>query len=359
MIDYQKLNNEITLKCGVKLLNRIAMAPMTTKGSDYNGFVGQEDLEFYGCRSNAAGLLITGAASVSKTGEAFSYQLSISDDMYIENLKKLANLMKKDGNKAIVQIYHGGRKSEVSFNNLGYVLSPSYVKSNMNLRVLEEKQILEIIDDFAKATRRAIEAGFDGVEIHGANHHLIQQFFSTYSNYRADKWGGSIEKRMRFSLEIVKKVQQVIVEMGLEQFIIGYRITQSEIHGDIVGYSIDESIQLIDKLSNLNLDYIHISRSEFGKRIKDKINNRTTLIYTANVIEPIDALKALEIGDIIAIGRAIVLEPEFALKIKNNDIKSIRRKIDFTSDISQLKLPEKLINWFQDKNSNIPKLPTI
>ena len=96
------------------------------------------------------------------------------------------------------------------------------------------------------------------VEIHGANHYLIQQFFSTLSNHRTDDWGGSLEKRMAFPLAVVKEVKRVVAEEGPKDFIIGYRISPEEIHGDAIGYTYNESTQLIAQVVKQELDYIHV-----------------------------------------------------------------------------------------------------
>ena len=95
--------------------------------------------------------------------------------------------------------------------------------------------ILRIIKSFGEATKRAIDSGFDGVEIHGANHYLLQQFFSKYSNRRTDQWGGSLENRMRFSLEVLKEVKSVVKSHAKDDFIVGFRFCPEEIHGENIG----------------------------------------------------------------------------------------------------------------------------
>lgn len=96
-------------------------------------------------------------------------------------------------------------------------------------REMTHAQINQMIEDFGEATRRAIEAGFDGIEIHGANTYLLQQFFSPHSNRREDTWGGSREKRTRFPIEVLTKVQHVVAENEASHFIIGYRFSPEEI----------------------------------------------------------------------------------------------------------------------------------
>ncbi|MDT2659222.1 NADH-dependent oxidoreductase [Enterococcus hulanensis] len=356
-----KKNNELlfpyTFPNGAVISNRIAMAPITTKGSSYDGFVLEEDIDFYSTRSSAAGLIITGATSVSVHGEAFSYQFSISDDRFIEGLSRLAKVMKKDGGKAILQIYHGGRQANVSQKKLGYALSPSFIDFpflDYDVREMSVEEVWSVIKDFGKATKRAIAAGFDGVEIHGANHHLIQQFFSAYSNKRKDFFGGDLRKRMNFPLEVVKEVKDTIQKSAANDFIIGYRITQTEIHGDNIGYTIDDALQLIDEVVNLGIDYLHVSRPEYGDLIKECINGRAAYIFMPRATSQEEVYDAINLGNIVAIARLAILNPSYAKTIKKQPDR-ITYQINPDTDINKLKLPKKFKLWFNDPISNIPK----
>ncbi len=143
-----------------------------------------------------------------------------------------------------MQIHHGGREARARGAKGHEVLAPSQLDFSFlpyPVREMTHEEIVEIIKDFGRATKRAIDAGFDGVEIHGANHYLIQQFFSAFSNRRQDKWGGSLEKRMTFALEVVKEVKSVIARYAPKDFIIGYRLSPEEIHGTNIGYFYKES----------------------------------------------------------------------------------------------------------------------
>src|SRR5690606_8912264 len=124
-------------------------------------------------------------------------------------------------------------------------------------REMSEEEILDTIAAFGEATRRAIEAGFDGIELHGANTYLIQQFFSPHSNRRTDKWGGDIEKRMTFPLAVVSAVQEAVSKHATEPFIVGYRISPEEIEEP--GITMEDTLQLAERLAEANLDYLHLS----------------------------------------------------------------------------------------------------
>lgn len=111
--------------------------------------------------------------------------------------------------------------------------------------------------DFGEATRRAIQAGFDGIELHGANTYLLQQFFSPHSNRRTDKWGGSVEKRMTFALEVIKRVHETVEKYANRPFIVGYRISPEEIEEP--GIRMADTLQFIDVLAEQPIDYLHVS----------------------------------------------------------------------------------------------------
>lgn len=355
-----RLNDPITLNNGVVIPNRIVMAPMTTKGSHYNGTVGKEDYEFFSRRSEAAGIIITGATAVSKLGENFSYQMSIYDDRFVPGLTELAKNMKRHGNKILVQIYHSGANSKTSYEKHGKVVAPSNVNfPHLPYQVTElsEAEIWEVIKDFGRGTKRVIESGFDGVEIHGAYKHIIQQFFSTYSNKRKDHWGGTLEKRMNFALEVIKEVQKTAKKYADKNFIIGYRLTEEEMHKDSVGYDIHDTLKLIDKLADTNLDYIHVTSNRFGKQIKNVIKDRTVFIYVPEDVTPKAAEDGLEFGDMVSLARGMLIEPDFAKKIIDGKEAEVATKITSVEMARSLHWPMKMAEWLLDPNGRnaVPK----
>ena len=224
---------------------------------------------------------------------------------------------------------------------------------------------------FADATKRAIEAGFDGVEIHGANHYLIQQFFSELSNEREDEWGGSREKRAAFPLAVVKAVQKVANEHAKDDFIIGYRISPEEIHGEIVGYNLDDALYLIDQVADLGVDYIHVSqfgptgfknKARLGEHkgevmnevIRELLADRTLLVGAGDLTSPDKLLEALNYVDILAMGSAAIVEPDLMQKLKAGTEDSISLHVE---DISDLALPERFYMMVGSLkgNGSVPK----
>lgn len=369
---YSKLLEKVTLPNGVTIDNRIAMAPMLVFGSDEKGFVTEADLAYFDIRSEVAGLIITGAAYINELACAGTGQLSIAKDEDIEGLTALANVAKKAGNKVVVQLHHPGREALGSYKKFGKVVAPSAIKFpflNYIPEELTQTEIEETIKDYGRATKRAIAAGFDGVEIHGANHYLLQQFFSAYSNKRTDEWGGSLEKRMAFPLAVVKEVKRVVQESGKDDFIVGYRFCPEEIHGENVGYRIDESLQLVEKVVIEKADYVHISifkgyeegpegsGKSYGEMVKEVVKGRCPVMNVSNVFTADDAVAALNHGDIIAIGRAALIEPQFAKKIKENRADEIMTTVE--NNLQHLAIPEKIIEMFKMEDTPLPPLPGI
>lgn len=368
-----KLTTALTLKHGGVLKTRTAMAPMEVMVSNPDGSVGSDDLNFYSIRSGVAGLIITGAANINEAGKAFARQLSIANDDMLPGLKKLASAIKKDGNKAIVQLYHGGREAKRSYDELGEALAPStldYSFLPFVPRGMTEAEIEQTIADYAKATKRAIEAGFDGVEIHGANHYLLQQFFSSFSNQRTDHWGGSLEKRMNFPLAVTEAVVKAVQESvsASDDFIIGYRFSPEEIHGETIGYTVDDSLKLIDKIADYDLDYIHTSifskyddvpaghKKSFGQLVKETVGERTATIIVSSIFTAEDASNALNYADIVAIGREALIEPEFATKLLAGQEDKIVTEVTKEREASLAFTPE-LKEWFLMEGSPLPPLP--
>ncbi|MED4071028.1 NADH-dependent flavin oxidoreductase [Priestia endophytica] len=300
---------------------------------------------------------MTGATSVSKLGEKFSYQMSIYDDRFIPGLTELAKLIKRNGSKALVQIYHAGANSKVSYEKHGMAVGPSAVDFPYlpyEITELMDKGVWEIIDDFGEATKRVIKAGFDGVEIHGAYSHILQQFFSSYSNKRNDYWGGTLQKRMNFALEVIKRIQEVAKEYAKDDFIMGYRLTQEEIHEHSVGYNIQDTLQFVDRLADTNMDYIHVTSSDYGKQIKEVIHRRTAFIFVLHVFNVQDAVDGLQYGEMISMSRQSLIEPDFAKKIKEGREEDVATEITSPEMAKSIAFPPKMVDWLLDPKGKNP-----
>ncbi|NWJ51181.1 MAG: NADH-dependent flavin oxidoreductase [Bacteroidetes bacterium] len=342
--------SDITLK------NRIVMAPMTTWSGNDDGTVSDQELTYYSKRSEGVSMLITACAYIMPQGKAFKGQIGVHADEMIPGLKQIADTIHKGGAKAVLQIHHGGRQSPpevlpdhqpVSASNIPTVLPNAPIP-----RALTEDEIIETINAFGQATRRAIEAGFDGVEIHGANTYLVQQFFSPHSNRRDDHWGGSLEKRLNFPLAVATEVINTIKEYAKTPFLAGYRLSPEEMEEP--GITINDTFVLVDKLSALKLDYLHISTMNFwGGSMRDKedlrpptqlihehLSNRIPIIGVGGIHTPTEALKIVNTSiPLIALGRALLMDPLWVEKLENNESELIQSTLK-SSNQKQLVIPD-------------------
>lgn len=369
---YAPLFKSVTLNNGVKLTNRFGMAPMLVFGSNDDDTVGPNDYAYWEIRNNVGNLIITGAMTVHPNGHGMPNQLTAYSDDNMEGLTKLAKLIKSKGNKAIMQLHHAGRESVGTYQKFGKVYAPSAINFPFLQYVpteLTHEEILEIIDAYGEATRRAIEAGYDGVEIHGANHYLLQQFFSAYSNRREDEWGGTFEKRMAFPLAVLKKVKEVVAQKAPKDFIVGYRITAEEVHGENVGYTIDDALVLIEEIVKNGVDFLHISSvgnaydampSLGGKgeplaaSIYKQVDGRTTVLIAGDISTPDKALDALNYADVCMLGRTALIDPDFVTKLEEGREDEIEYSVE--GRLEKLAFPPILLGFWQMEGSPLPPL---
>lgn len=344
-----ELNQPLTFRHGATVANRFVQPPMLTNSGE-DGYATQDTIDYYRAHAKSGGMVITEYMYVSENGgPALTWkrgreQLAVYDDRFVPQLAKVAAAIKSDGNKAIMQIAHTGREANFRAMNGQPVYAPSaidYPFLPYKVHELSDEQVRQIIADFGAATKRAIDAGFDGVEIHGANHYLIQQFVSAYSNRRDDHWGGSVEKRRNFPLAVVKSVMDTVKKYAPAGFIVGYRISPEEIHGKNIGYTWHESTQLIDQITKeFALDYVHLSMPHFDAQLGDAMlldtekaaaSFKDDPVPLATLFKPVlngakeiivggvrtkeQAQAALQLADLVAVGRANIIDPLFAEKI--------------------------------------------
>ena len=363
----EALLSSYTLPNGVELKNRIVMAPMTNFSSNPDGTVTDAEVNYYVRRSKGVSMVITACTYVTANGKGFHGEFGADSDDMIPSLKNLATSIKEQGAKAVLQIFHGGRMCPPELVPNGEIVSASDIpaeKGGVSTEepevkpiALTEQEVEEMIHAFGETTRRAIEAGFDGVEIHGANGYLIQQFFSPHSNRREDRFGGSLEKRMTFPLAVVDSVKRAVQEHAQAPFIVGYRFSPEE--PETPGITMDETLALVDALSNKGLDYLHVSLFDFfstpRRGVKDlsktridylqeTINNRVPLIGVGSVYTAEDARKAFESGvPLLALGRELIIDPDWVQKFSEGKEDEIVTKIDKDKQ-EELVIPDPLWN---------------
>jgi len=342
---------------GIEVANRIVMAPMTTFSGNDDGTTTDAEVAYYKERNQAAGLLITACAYVIRPGKGFHGQIGADTDELIPSLRRIAEALKANGNKAILQIYHGGRMSPPEELPDGQSVSASAVAAEREgaqvPREMTESEIEETIAAYGEATRRAIAAGFDGVEIHGANTYLIQQFFSPHSNRRTDKWGGDLIKRMAFPLAVVDSVKRAAALAG-RPFLVGYRISPEEMENP--GITMEDTLYLAEALSHKELDYLHVSVMDFwagsmrdkqdtaarAQLIAAKVGHILPVIGVGGFHTPEDAEKVLTIGiPLVAMGRELLMDPHWLTKVKENAVDKIETELDVNAQ-DLLKIPAPL-----------------
>lgn len=374
--NYDPLFQPFKFKSGVELRNRLIMAPMTTFSADDNDYVSDEELAYYRSRSNEIGMIVTACAYVSKSGKGFYGQMAIDHDEAIEGLTELADSIHAGGAKGVVQLYHGGRLAVPELIEDGETVSASAVAPlsdrgfysiKQTPRELTTEEVYQIIDEFAEGTRRAIEAGFDGVELHGASGYIIQQFVSPHSNLRTDEF----QNRHTFSQKLIDAVKAVIKKHATKPFVLGYRFSPEE--PETPGITMTETFALIDTLIEAELDYIHIATTNAWAKprrgviseksrtelIAEHIDGRVPLIGVGNIHTPEDAVQVMETGkaDLVALGRAIIVDPDWIKKVQLGQVESIRHYLT-ENDQQEAVIPSplwKLIleveGWFPVKST--------
>ncbi|MDA1772327.1 NADH-dependent flavin oxidoreductase [Bacillus cereus] len=358
---YNNLFEACTFKSGVTLKNKVVMAPMTTWAGNDDYTISDEEVTYYQKRVNGVGLVITGCTHVQANGIGFTNEFAGYDDTFIPSLRKLADAAKSGGAPAILQIFHAGNKALPNFTPGGDVVSASALETEASPfapsvlpRELSHDEILEVIRDFGETTRRAIEAGFDGVEIHGAHGFLLQNFFSPFFNRREDEWGGSLENRLRFPLAVVREVQSVIQKYATKPFALGYRFSPDELQEGAL--RMKDTYELMNRLIELDVDYVHASLASaltskpvdsedektYMELIVEHVNGRVPVMVAGSIVTPDDAALALEKGvSLAAIGHALIMNPDWIEKVEHGKEDEIQASIK-KSKVSELELPEKL-----------------
>ena len=340
---YAPLFQTYTLNNGVTIKNRLVVAPMTHFGSQADGLISDQERTFLSNRAGDMGMFITAATLVQKDGKAFHGQPEATGEHCLDSLKETAQILQQQGAKAILQIHHGGSKAiDELLDGLDKISASASETEHAREATAEEVEVL--IASYAQAADLALRAGFDGVEIHGANGYLIQQFYSAQSNRRNDQWGGSLENRMRFLLAVIDAVVAVREKHQRDDFIIGYRFSPEEPGDD--GLTMTETGALIDALVQKPLQYLHVSLWEFDKKIRrggdtaqtrmqfihERINGKLPLIGVGNLFTADQILAAYETGwaEFIALGKTVMINPYIATQIREGRENEIETQLDPT-----------------------------
>lgn len=324
-------DDSIELKSGVTLRNRLVMSPMTTEQSFFNGTVTRDEIEYYADRATGLGAIITGAANVQDGGKGWQGELSIAHDTMIPELTELASAIHARGTKAFVQIFHAGRMTNRATLSGEQTVSASAVAAPRpgaeTPRAMTIAEIHATVRAFGDATRRAIQAGFDGVELHGANTYLLQQFFSPHSNRRTDEYGGDVSGRYRFIGEVLDSVFAAVDQYADRSFVVGYRVSPEEFEEP--GIRFDDTLWLLGQLRDSRLDYVHISLNSYDRVARsDDYQDRPIIAYVHEALQgklPLigvggvrtrqDVNNVLQDAEMVAVGQQLLYDPTWAVKL--------------------------------------------
>lgn len=367
-INYDFLDSYTFKNKQMTVRNHVVMAPTTLRASFEDGSVTDNELRYYQMRSGGPGIIVSEVAHVNHLGKGWEGGISAADDDKIPGLSRLASAIQSGGAKAILQLFSAGRQTTTAILRGQQPVSASavaYPRGDFETpRALTHQEIAQTIDDFAAATKRAILAGFDGVELHGANLYLMQQFFSPDSNQRDDIWGGTLAKRMRFGLAVTAKVAQTIEQYADRPFLLGYR--QSPEEPMTPGITLQDSLAFVNKLIDLPVDYVHLSlKDAFQTPFKDKDDQTKIVDYYRQALpddfplmvaglvkQPAQVEELMDTGvTFAAMGRELIVEPNWVQKVKMNDERAIRYAIS-PADFDLLGVPKPLEQWLLTRFKN-------
>ena len=324
--------------------NRIWMAPMSACYADTDGYVTNAEIEHYGRRARGgASVIVTENAAISTSGRQLPRQTMVSDERYLPGLTKLASAIHDGGALAILQIVHAGRyagpwdeyeaRRRLAPTALEFPLLPG---RRVTPQEITPDEIFTVIEDFGRAAALARHAGFDGVEIHGAQGFLITQFLSPRTNHRADEWGGSFDNRARFALEVVASVRRSVPD----DFIVGFHLLAQELLPG--GITLDEALQLAVRLQAAKVDFLipvtatfedlhsHrdlLSRPRFQVAHAAAIAAKVEIPVVANgyLNGPAEAARIVASGRAAAVGlaRPLLVDPDWPKKVVDGQTEDI------------------------------------
>jgi 2,4-dienoyl-CoA reductase-like NADH-dependent reductase (Old Yellow Enzyme family)/thioredoxin reductase len=336
---YQRLFSPFRLG-RLELRNRIVMSPMGTNLPGRQGEVTDRLIDYYAARAaGGPGLIVVEGTAVHPSGRAYPLMLDLSRDDLIDGFAKLAAAIHQQGAAVILQMFHGGRNTDLRVSGRP-PLGPSAVRGPVG-RITPVEMTLDqielMVEAFGRAADRAVEAGFDGVEIHGAHEYLVHQFISPYCNQRTDAYGGSPEKRMRFPLEIVRRIKH-----DFQDKILSFRFNANDYVSG--GLGPEDTPALAKLLAEAGVDVLNVTGGVFetphllipplpvahgthlplARAVKEAVN--VPVIGVGRITTPAQAELALKRGqaDLIACGRALLADADWPAKALVSDWRAIR-----------------------------------
>ncbi len=314
----------------MNLKHRLGLAPMTRSRAKADGTPSDLAAEYYAQRASL-GLLIAEGTQPSDDGQGYTTTPGIYTDAHVEGWKKVTDAVHKAGGHLYIQIMHAGRISHPDNTpHHRQPVAPSAISADQPMftptgmqntpvpRALTHAEIKQTVKDFAYAAKRAIEAGADGVEIHGANGYLIEQFIAPNANSRTDEYGGSIENRARFAIEVAKAVAD---EIGADRT--GIRLSPLNTAGGLVQGPEAPALYryLVTELNKLNLAYLHILHTGDENLLSDirKAWKHPLLVNRPNAT-PENLAKDVKSGlaDLVPVGKMALANPDLVERLKTS-----------------------------------------
>jgi len=326
---------------GLSASHRVVMAPMTRARSSQPGDVPNAlNAQYYAQRASAA-LIVTEAAQISPQGKGYSFTPGIHSEAQVQGWLQVTDAVHAEGGRIFLQLWHVGRLSHPDFHNGELPVAPSAepfegqiwkvdpvtgqggMYDSPTPRALTRSEIRQIVEDFRQAARRAMRAGFDGVEIHGANGYLIDQFLRTTSNTRTDEYGGSRANRLRFLQEVVDVVSE---EIGAERTAIRlapFLTARGMACPDILPTILEAAQYLQDK----GIGYLHLVEADwddapvFTEEFRQQIRARFSrpIIVAGNYDrERGEWVIGQGYADLVAFGRPFVANPDLPLRLEQD-----------------------------------------
>lgn len=321
----------------IALKNRIVRSATYEKMATLDGFVTDKLIDLYkNLALGGAGLIITGNVLVHTSGYSAIQQMCIHNDYYIEGLKKLVKAVHDHGSKIVIQLVHGGRQCFSFLLGGKDAIAPSAVYDpsiKVMPREMTNDEIWEVIYSFASAGRRAVEAGFDGIQLHGAHGYLISSFLSPHTNKRQDYWGGDEQRRFHF----VEEVYNAIIKDVGEDFPIMIKMNADDFLPE--GLKIDEALRIAKKLQYIGFSAIEVSGGmyeskgttvrmkidsvekeayfkEYSIRFKETCSIPIMLVGGIKTRSVAEQLLQERYADLISMARPLVREPDLPNKFK-------------------------------------------
>ncbi|MBL8809133.1 MAG: alkene reductase [Planctomycetaceae bacterium] len=319
----------------LSLKNRIVLAPMTRSRAGKERLANSLMAEYY-CQRSSAGLLISEATTISEEANGWIETPGIYTDEMTEAWKLVTTAVHAKGTPMFAQLWHMGRSSHSSFHggkpsvapsaiaiNEPYIHTPEGKQPHEVPRALETAEISRVVDDYRRAAERAKKAGFDGVEIHGANGYLIDEFLQSKTNHRTDQYGGSVQNRYRFLREVVEAILTVWPARR-----VGVRLSPNGVFNDMGSPDYREQFLFVaEQLNRYGLAYLHVmdglafgfhqhgepmTLSDFRKVFHGPLMGNCG--YTQETAE---AAIASDQADLIAFGRPFISNPDLVERFRN------------------------------------------